>query len=291
MGATALASENPNERNKAEDCFEIIEYDGAKYYVYSDDSMVFCSQITEDGFMQFSYAFCESDAIYSSEVFLISDFLNEIGNSLGSQRGIDLPEEEVNIMVMRNLALFTDLEEISLVTTRASVPSLQLTAAFGADFSNQFLGISNKTYGGKSYSVYCYGFQSTYELKGAAYSFAAAALITAILAWITLGPFACSLSWFLTASAAVVETVGGLQKLKYAISGDLYAYECDRTRLVTVSGYSGTMYWAGWTLKNEFLYNGSTWNTTNYYNSKHWDYDDVSGLLATGWKNFVNMYL
>lgn len=65
------------------------------------------------------------------------------------------------------------------------------------------------------------------------------------------------------------------------------------TRLVTVNGYSGTQYWAGWTRKTYFFKGEDDWvsDTGENWNLKHTDFDDVTGLLETGWSNFVNYTL
>lgn len=73
-----------------------------------------------------------------------------------------------------------------------------------------------------------------------------------------------------------------------AISGDLYVYQCDRTRVATIPAYTDTtLYWAGWTLKSTFVDNGSTWDVETYYDFKPSDYDDVSGLMQKGFDDFV----
>lgn len=166
--------------------------------------------------------------------------------------------------------------------------STMLNTTYGADYTKHFDGFSNKTYNGVTYTVYCHGTQSTRQLQYAPYDFAAGSFITSIAAWITTGGFNFTVTWFLSATGAILSSAGTAQTIIYAISGDMYVYRCDRTRIVTVPAYtSTTLYWAGWTLKSTFIDNGSTWDVSTYHDIKHPDYDDVSGLMQTGFNNFI----
>jgi len=297
--AFAMDQTDKSDQILEESKFEVTVFEGELFYTYQDEDIVYCSQISSDGTMQFSYITKTDKAIYSSDTFSVANFLSAIENPSETNNKKQESPIAINIAIIKNLDFFTTLEKFdssefkNVEQGTMAVPSInsQLTATFGANYSGTILKASAKLYNGKYYTTTCYGYQSTYELKNAAYSFAAGHAVTAIIAWITLGVFACSITWFLSAAAAVTETINTIKYIKYAISGSLFAYECARTRIVNVYGYSNTMYWAGWTLKNEFLYNGSTWDTNNYHDVKHWDYEDVSGLIDTGFQNFVNYYL
>ena len=297
--ATATSEYNSGANTRIE------ELNDSLLFIYSDDNLVFCSQIDTDGNVIFAYVESTQNQVFESDVMRLDEVIEGIDlNNLSkevisenitswSNQMIDrLSEFDVSYSMNCNTALATsDLREQA--APYASTPiSTMLNATYGENYTNRLAGYSNKSHNGVNYAVYCRETQSTYQLKYAPYEFAVGKAIVAIVAWIATGGFSFSIQWFLSAAGAVASSAGAAGTLLNAISGDLYVYECDRTRIVTVPAYtSTTQYWAGWTLKSTFLDNGSTWDVSTYHDIKHSDYDDVSGLMQTGFNNFIEYTL
>ena len=279
----------------------IEELNDSVLFTYTDDTFVFCSQIYSNGNFNFSYVERGQDKIFESEVMRLDEVIEGVDINVLSKEVIsenitswsnqmidELGEFEVSYAMNCDTTLTTsDLhgQENLLASTPIST---MLNATFGQDYTKRFDGVSMKTYDGETYSVYCYGYQTTRQLEYAPYEFVAGSLITTIAAWIATGGFNVSIQWFLSAAGATVSTGGTLGTIINVISGDLYVYQCDRTRIVTVPAYtSSTQYWAGWTLKSTFVDNGSTWDVDTYHDIKQSDYDDVSRLMQVGFDNFV----
>lgn len=273
----------------------IEELNDSVLFTYTDDTLVFCSQIYIDGNVNFSYVERSQNKIFESEVMRLNEVIEGVDINDLSKEVISENITSWSNQMIDDLGEFEVAYSMNCDTTlttsdlRAATPiSTMLNATYGEDYVKRFDGYSRKTYNGEAYTVYCYGFQSTRQLKYAPYEFAAQSLLTTIAAWIATGGFSLTVTWFLSAAGATVSTVGTAQYILYAISGDLYVYQCDRTRIVTVPEYtSATQYWFGWTLKSTFVDNGSTWDVSTYHDIKNPDYDDVPRLMQIGFDNFV----
>ena len=303
--AFAASSVEKNEaiakENDANTDIRIEEINDSLLFIYTDDKLVFCSQIDIDGNVSFAYVGKAQKQMYESGVMRLDEVIDDIdlnniskkviSESIASWSGAIMDRlSEFEVVHSMDCSTILDVSETrEQVDSRASTPiSTELNKTFGPDYIGSFVGLSSKSYDGVDYTVYCHGNQSTYQLKYAPYEFFAGQTLVAIAAWIATGGFSFSLQWFLSAAGALTSTFGAGEALAQAISGNLYVYECDRTRIVTVPAYTSTVqYWAGWTLKSTFLDNGSTWNVSTYHNIKHSDYDDISGLIQTGFNNFV----
>ena len=279
----------------------IEELDDSVLFTYTDDTLVFCSQIYSNGNFNFSYAERGQNKIFESEVMrldeviegvdinaLSKEVISENVTSWSNQMIDELGEFEVSYAMNCDTTLTTS-DPHGQENLLASTPiNTMLNTTFGEDYTKRVDGFSRKTYDGETYSVYCYGYQTTRQLEYAPYEFVAGSFITTVAAWLATGGFHVSIQWFLGAAGATVSTAGTVETIINVISGDLYVYQCDRTRIVTVPAYtSSTQYWAGWTLKSTFVDNGSTWDVDTYHDIKHSDYDDVSRLMQVGFENFV----
>lgn len=279
----------------------IEELNDSVLFTYTDDTLVFCSQIYSNGNFNFSYVKRGQDKIFESEVMRLDEVIEGVDINVLSKEVIsenitswsnqmidELGEFKVSFAMNCGTTLTTSDLHVQENLLASTPISTMLNATFGKDYTKKVDGSSRKTYDGETYSVYCYGYQTTRQLEYAPYEFVAGSLITTIVAWIATGGFNVSIQWFLSAAGALVSTGGTLGTIKNVISGDLYVYQCDRTRIVTVPAYtSSTQYWAGWTLKSTFVDNGSTWDVDTYHDIKHSDYDDVSRLMQVGFDNFV----
>jgi len=79
LSVPVLAYESIIENGTEDNQYKLIEYNGTVFYTYEDEYIVYVSQISEDGTMQFSYAMRNDDVIFSSDAFYVSDFYNSIG--------------------------------------------------------------------------------------------------------------------------------------------------------------------------------------------------------------------
>lgn len=279
----------------------IEEINDSILYTYSDDEIVYSSQTTYDGYINFAYVKNGQNEIYESKALKLDEIVAGIDTSELSKEYVVDNIDLLNGYVMDRLDNFdvTSTMNVDVSTTQANLGnaaelnastsiSAMLDATFGSNYSGTYIGYAQKTYDGVDYAVYCRASQSTYEIKNAEYAFAAGKTITAIAAWLTIGGFSCSVSWFLSVAGAIIATIDAVECIENAISGNMCVYECNRTRIVTVPAYtSATLYWAGWTLKSTFVDNGSTWDVDTFHDVKHSDYDDVQGLIEKGFNNFV----
>jgi len=246
-------------------------YGDSVFYTYKDEYLTFCSQITNEGVIQFSYAYNGEDVIFASDAFMVSDILGDLELTSTSRENFSNTNDQVNTLVVENLGNFTIAGETRVSSSGAhnrGPSSSLLISLFGQDYDNVVHGFSSKKHEGISYSVWCHGFQSTYELKGYAYQFIAQTALTTIITWLLGGAFSATIAWFVSAAAAVVETVNNIDRIKAAISGNMYAYTCLRQRVVTITGIPGTMYSAAWGIRKEIILNGSTWDAYTYYEGK-----------------------
>ena len=300
LSAPAFATSSLEE-NDSNVSTRIEEINDSVLFVYTDDDLVFSSQINTDGNINFAYVEKAQKQMYESGVLRLDEVIEEIDLNNLSKSVISENIASWSIQIMDRLREFEVVHSMDCsaildisdpseqVTSRASTPpSDMLKAVYGKNYTDRFAGISKKSYNGVEYSVYCHETQSTYQLKYAPFQFPAGKTISAIAAWIAAGGFSCSVQWFLSALGVADSVIEAGQSINASISGNLSAYECNRTRIVTVPAYSSaTQYWAGWTLRSTFLNNGSTWDVSTYYDVKHSDYDDLSKLMQTGFNNFV----
>lgn len=300
LSAPAFATSSLEE-NDSNVSTRIEEINDSVLFVYTNDDLVFSSQINTDGNINFAYVKKAQKQMYESGVLRLDEVIEEIDLNNLSKSVISENIASWSIQIMDRLREFEVVHSMDCsaildisdpseqVTSRASTPpSTMLKAVYGKNYTDRFAGISKKSYNGVEYSVYCHETQSTDQLKYAPFQFPAGKTISAIAAWIAAGGFTCSVQWFLSALGVADSVIEAGQSINASISGNLSAYECNRTRIVTVPAYSSaTQYWAGWTLRSTFLNNGSTWDVSTYYDVKHSDYDDLSKLMQTGFNNFV----
>lgn len=145
-----------------------------------------------------------------------------------------------------------------------------------------------------TYKVKCTESQTTSYTDPDSYWFAKDTAVSAIVAWAIGGAWswkAAVVNLIVTVVTTII--VNGVEKTISNFTAKRTNVSLMHTRLVTVNGYSGTQYWAGWTRKTYFFKGEDDWvsDTGENWNLKHTDFDDVTGLLETGWSNFVNYTL
>lgn len=260
-------------------------------YTYQEDDFVYCSQMESDGTMVFSYTSEDNSQIYQSQPFNVND--NFGGDIMSDLNNLTV----VNTVILKNfdkfnvyIALNLNQSEYSLQSASSNVESI-VTATFGSNYTNLYLKSATRSYD-KTYTLRCHGYQSTYCLQNAAFSFAAKTAISTITAWIAASKFSFSVSWLLGAAAVATTIYDGVKCINAALQGNAYFYECNRIRRVTIPSYtSDVLYSASWVLKYSFVYTNASWASEEEFSYKQPAYDDYDNLFNTAFNRFVVNYL
>lgn len=305
MTATiAFAEDNPSqnamipqkENDELEGTLKLtLLYNDSIFYIYSDKSISYCSQLSASNVIQFSYVLSGTDKICVSKLYCE----DEIVSSYRLMKG-ESNYEALNRTIIENITNFCLQDELiisSQLMTR-DVPFATLQDAtgslYGSNYSQNIVGVSQKSYNGVTYWVYCWESQSITNTSPDYTWFAKDTAISALVAFVISGGW----SWIGLVVAiieGVVSTVV-VNGITYTVNNFL-AGRSDvsimRDRMVTVDGYSETQYWAGWTRRRYFFLgeDGWTFDSGCHYDSKHSDYDDVIYLMQHGFDNFVNSTL
>lgn len=273
------------------------------FYTYSDENFSYCAQIIPGGKIQFSYYQVDKDILVESGIYDMEDLYL----SYSIEQATDTNYINLNRAIMDNIGTFSNVNVVgdenviagnmeSGVMAAAVYEDLDdaIEAKFGSNYTGLFKGLSNKTYDGTTYTVRCTESQTTSYTTPDSKWFAKDTSVSAIIAWAIGGAWswkAALLSLIGTVVATVV--VNGVEKTVDNFTAQRTNVSLMHTRIVTVNGYSGTQYWAGWTRKTYFFKGEDGWvsDTGENWDVKHSDFDDVSGLMATGWSNFLNYTL
>ena len=259
------------------------------FYMQSTPDFSYCSEMTPDGKIQFSYF--KGGSLFTSEVYSVDQIL---GNN---KRNYSVESTNINEVIINNLSEFNNVTNLggdSQIEPR-SYSTLQSAAkgVFGADYANKLIDSTTKTYNGNKYTVRCQESQrTTTELYGTK-QFAKDVASTAVLSWVTAGNW----TWKGVVSSIVksVVTTGvknGITVITSGFTAQKATGTADRTRLVGVGSSSKTQYSAGWTRKVRFFKGSLGWtnDSSPYYDFKQGDYDDVSSLIDRGFSNFIREY-
>lgn len=207
----------------------------------------------------------------------------------------------LNEFILANINIFDDVCQENLADIASggylytingtATLSDAITETFGSDYVNNSVGSTVKNYDGAYYAVHCYESQITNADSSSSNYFAKDTAITAVVAWAISG----SWSWqgaVASILASVITTVAcnGITYVKYSFTAERSNVTITSTRIVTISVLSDTKYWAGWTRKMYFFKGELGWtHDTGYnYNIKHSDYDDIDGLMETGFYNYIH---
>lgn len=288
----------------------VFEADDTVYYLYSDLDVSYCSQISANGKIQFSYTYIDSEVIAESRVYELDELYTRFNiDSAKEDECYNLINEAIlaNLELFQNLVLHNNNEMISGIengelsigngenaeTLGFSELEDAIKDIFGDNYSNKTKGTASKTYNGKKYTVKCLESQSTSNTAIRSRAFSSETPVTTLYSWVTSDDF----TWvglIKTIISKVVKTVvkDGMNYLKNGFTAKRTNVSCMRTRNVKVSGYSSTPYWAGWTRKI-YCFKGEPslgWTHDTGFNSniKHSDYDDISKLMTTGFNNYIN---
>ena len=281
----------------------VSQINSGVFYTYSDENFSYCAQIIQEGKIQFSYCQVDDDRLVESEIYEMAD----IYSAYSIEQSTDQNYLKLNRAIMDNIGSYYNVHVVGGATVMGAKTENGVMAAaayddlsdaieakFGATYTGLFKGVSNKTYNGTTYTVKCTESQTTSYTTPDSKWFAKDTAVSAIVAWAIGGAWtwqAAVLSVIGTVVATVV--VNGVQKTVDNFTAQRTNVSLMHTRLVTVNGYSGTQYWAGWTRKTYFFKGADGWasDTGENWDVKHSDFDDVSGLMATGWQNFLNYTL
>lgn len=273
------------------------------FYAYSDESFSYCAQIIPGGKIQFSYYRVEDDTLVESGIY----DMEELYLNYSIAQDADQNYVKLNREIMDNIGNFSDVHVVgeTPVTVENTESGIAPTAVdadlsdaiaekFGSNYTGLFKGLSNKSYGGTTYKVKCTESQTTSYTDPDSQWFAKDTAVSAIVAWAIGGAWswkAAVVNLIVTVVTTII--VNGVEKTISNFTAKRTNVSLMHTRLVTVNGYSGTHYWAGWTRKTYFFKGEDDWvsDTGENWNLKHTDFDDVTGLLETGWSNFVNYTL
>ncbi len=283
----------------------IESYNDSIFYTYLDNDISYCAQITSQGDIQFSYLTRNNGNIFESDVKNINTIYTEYGISKASDTNYELLNQTIinnrnsfNVTQCENMIAseqpfeqpYSGTSSNNVYSTLASA----VTANFGANYGGSLKGVAAEKYNGTSYTVYCHESQTSNSYTLHSRTFAKDVAISVISTWVinAVGTVTGGVGFVLS---EVIETTieDGIEYVVNEVTARIGVGERIQTRLVTVAGYSGTQYWAGWTRKMFFLGGNKGWkNWGGYpYNEKHYDYDDIVGLMDTGFQNFINNVL
>ncbi|MEA4963803.1 hypothetical protein [Lutispora sp.] len=272
---------------------QIAKWNNSILYTSVTPEMSYCSQITPEGKIQFSYVRTNDGVVVVSEVYDVSEIYSRY--NVEATYSID-SYDALNCVIIANIASFNDVTRLNrnvVGSTRGfSTLSSAITDAFGSNYTSKLKGSANKSYNGTTYYVRCTESQTTSNTTPDSHWFAKDTAITAVIAWALTGGW----SWIGLVSSIVVGVVStvivnGVNSVANAFTADRSNVSLMHTRIVTVSGYSGTQYWAGWTRKMYFFKGNLGWtHDTGYnHNIKHTDFDNVSGLMEVDLKTLLIM--
>ncbi len=266
------------------------------FYVYATPELAYVAQITSDGRIQFSYV-KESNRVVESEIYSIDSIYNTFGAIKTSENSL---YDIVNGLIINNIESFTKVRYHAITTSTvpngtvdingSSTLSAEITDAFGSNYVNTVVGYTTKKHNNNSYTVYCKESQTTSTGSIDSSWFASQTALSAVASWILSGNW----TWVGVAATVVTEVVStvvlnGITYTKNSFTAERVNITRARTRIVTVQGNSNTQYWAGWTQKLRFFKGDLGWTHDYgyYYDVKHTDYDDISGLLDKGFNAYV----
>lgn len=272
---------------------QVAKVDNSIFYSYVDKNIAYSSEITPTGEIYFSYVLSGSNIIKSSGLINL--------NEIYAEYKISTPGDNYELLNQTIIANITNFEVLSqtVINTSPSTKGFSnlddaIADAFGSDYSDKFIGGGEKSHNGTYYPIRCTETQTTsYDTPDSTW-FEKDTAVTEIIAWLLSGDWGwIGLELSLITSAITTVITEGVHKLASDIRAERSNVSIVRTRIVAVSGYSGSQYWAGWTREWYFLKGDLGWthDTGAHVNRKHADYDDVSTLLAKGFDNFVNSEL
>lgn len=272
---------------------QVAEFENLLFFSYTDEDISYSSQITPANEIQFSYVLAGVDKIY---VTGLND-IDEIRGTYGITQA-DPNYELLNQTIIENIIDFEVDSELIIaqppMTRGFSNLQDAIEDAFGANYSSRVKGTAWKNHNGTNYTVRCTESQTTSYTGPDSMWFAKDTAVTAIIAWLLTGGWGwISLGVSLVTGVVSTVLVNGVRQTVNNFRAERSDVSLMHTRIVTIVGYTGTQYWAGWTRKMYFFKGelGWTHDTGYHYNSKHSDFDDVSYLMQHGFDNFVNYTL
>lgn len=283
-----------NEENRSAEA--VMQVNNNLFYTYGDENFSYCAQMLSGERIQFSYYQIANDRLVESEIYEIED----IYLAYSIERNNDQNFLALNRTIIDNIESFSNVHVVDGVSiTGAGVMAAaygdSLDDAIEAEFGRSYTGLSKgsliKTYSGTTYTVRCTESQTTSYTTPDSRWFTKDTAVSTIVAWAIAGSWTWkALLLSLICTVVTTVTVNGVEKTVNNFTAERTNVSLMHTRLVTVDGYSGTQYWAGWTRKYYFFKGEDEWVCDSGYNwnVKHPDFDDSSSLLATGWNNFVN---
>ena len=269
---------------------QLDEYDGTLFYSYVDKNISYCAQKNANDEIQFSYIIAGNETIFVGDLVEIKEICNEHDFHLDSS-----DFKSLNELILNNLNDYKIVSELSILNQADPKGYSNLNdaieAAFGSNYSGKYvddeLHYHNLTY----YRVRCTESQTTSYTTPNSMWFAAGTVITAITAWLMSNNWDwVNLGISLVTTVVTTALVNGVRQTTQNLTVQRSDVSQILTRIITVDGYSGTQYWAGWTRKIYFLKGDLGWthDTSYHYNIKQADYDNVPYLLQHGFDLFVN---
>lgn len=289
----------------------VIELDDRIFYTYSDSELSYCSEITPEGIIQFSYMFSSSENISESEIYELTEMYNILNIEISEE---DECYTKINEAIIENIitgdVLFEtanvhtadeiileekdiSVDEGEIVETNAKFSTLDaaVSSFFGEEYSNRIVGTATRTHGKNSYTVNVKQTHSISNSTITSRAFSKGAAITLVIAWLTSGDY----TWVGVVKTIVLQVVTtvvaeGVTAVKTAFTGKRTNVTSKKTRNVKINGYSGIYYWARWTQKTYFFKGNNGWahDSDTNYELKDSDYNSISTLINTGFQNFVN---
>lgn len=288
-GVTAL-SQTINE--EAQTAQQTMTWNGDTWYILSTPEISYCSQTVSDDKIQFSYVLASDNIIVMSDVYEIAQIYDICAQSAMTASD-DM--DSLNSLIVNNITEFantTQLSNIPSVEERGfSSLNAAIADAFGSNYSGKMVAYANKTNGGSSYTVNCTESQTTSNTPPDSFWFAKDTAMTAIVTWVLTGGWSFVIfARELVFSVVANVVVNGVSSVLNNFTAERSDVSAVRTRLVTVDGYTGTQCWAGWTRKIYFFKGDLGWthDTGYHHNIKSSDYDNSTGLIETGFNNFIN---
>ena len=278
---------------------QLASIEDSIFYTMATPEFTYCAQMTQAGKIQFSYMDLRTGSITESIIYDVNDICNTFNITKAKSNAF---YEQLNTTISDNITSFSKAATYHPSAAHAEITAVNgtsnlndaINSAFGSSYGAKLMGSSSKTHNGKTYQVRCTESQLNSHTAPESWAIAKDTAISAIVALVIAG----SWSW-VGAVASIVKSVvsTALKNGIYYTIKNFTAERSDatllRNRTVTVTGYEGTQYWAGWTRKMYFFKGDLGWthDANFHYDFQQSDYSDVLYLLDKGWQNFVEYTL
>ena len=286
------------DRETADDGKSTVEmYNGTLYYSVHTDEIVYCSQLSQEGTMVFSYALPDEGIIYQSEPIELN-LAGRLRESASSTEYLEAVNQEIlnhldGYAVSPVIRLQDQADNMRAARANASSAMLkQVEYNFGADYKNTLVASKKYTHD-KDYYLYIYGSQSTYQMNYSTVDFAVGTAVSTIQVFFDVFKMDFTIQWFVGLVGDVIDYVGNVEKLIVSVTGEVGVFSRNRIKQVTVPSYTNeVIYSASSVLNQAFLCANGKWGIRNSEGTYTQPiYNDNNQIFSTAWTRFVTNWL